>query len=115
MHEFHCDYINNKYGNNSRLLFRDINSLMHKIKTENAYEDFSNYKEMFDFSNYQLSQNTMIIETNQWFIKGRMKQLVLRLKNYSYLVDGNSAHKKAKGMNRNIVATIIFGGFSKYF
>ena len=48
MYEFHCDYIKNKYGNNSRLLFTDIHSLMCEIKTE----DFSNDKEMFGFSNY---------------------------------------------------------------
>ena len=52
MNEFHFDYIKNKYGNNSRLLFTDSDSLMYEIKTEDIYEDFSNNKEMFDFSNY---------------------------------------------------------------
>ena len=52
MYEFHYDYIENKYGNNSRLLFTDTDSLMYEIKTEDIYEDFSNDKEMFDFSNY---------------------------------------------------------------
>ena len=28
MYKFHCDYIKNKYGNNSRLLFPDTGSLM---------------------------------------------------------------------------------------
>ena len=41
----------NKYGNNSRLLFTDTDSLMYEIKTEDVYEDFSNDKEMFDVSN----------------------------------------------------------------
>ena len=37
-----------------------------------------------------------------------MKQLVLRLKNLrlKYFVNDNSEHKKAKGVNRNAVATI---------
>ena len=52
MYEFHYDYIKNHYGNNSRLLFIDNNSLMYEIKTEDAYKDFSNDKDMFDFSNY---------------------------------------------------------------
>ena len=52
MHEFHYDYIKNKYDNNSRLLFTDTDSLMYEIKTEDVYEDFSNDKEMFDFSNF---------------------------------------------------------------
>ena len=46
---FHYDYIN--YINSSKLLFRDTDNLMYEIKTEDVYEDFSNDKEMFDFSN----------------------------------------------------------------
>ena len=52
MYEFNCDYTKNKYGNDSRLLFPDSDSLMYEIKTEDVYEDFSNDKEMFDFSNH---------------------------------------------------------------
>ena len=52
MYEFHYDYIKNKYGNNSRLLFTDIDSLMYEIKIEDVYKDFSNDKEMFDYNNY---------------------------------------------------------------
>ena len=48
MYEFHCEYIKNKYGNKSRLLFTDTDSLMYGIKTEVVYEDFRNNKEMFD-------------------------------------------------------------------
>ena len=48
MYEFHCEYIKNKYGNKSRLLFTDTDSLMYEIETEDVYEDFSNNKEMFD-------------------------------------------------------------------
>ena len=52
MYEFHYDYIKNKYGNNSRPLCTDTDSLMSEIKTEDVCEDFSNDKEMFDLSNY---------------------------------------------------------------
>ena len=37
MYEFHYDYIKNKYGNNSTLLFTDTDNLMYEIKTENVY------------------------------------------------------------------------------
>ena len=63
MYEFHYDSVENKYGNNSRLLFTDTDSLMYEMKTEDVYEDFRNDKKMFDFSNYS-SQNIMIIQTN---------------------------------------------------
>ena len=52
VYESHYDYIKYNYGNDSRLLFTDTDSLMYEIKTEDIYKDFSNDKEMFDFSNY---------------------------------------------------------------
>ena len=63
LYKFHYDYIKNKYGNNSRLLFTDTNSFMHEIKTEDVYEDFSNDK-MFDFSNY-LSKSKYYDDSNK--------------------------------------------------
>ena len=52
-------------GNNSRLLFTGTDSLMYKIKTEDVQEDFSNDKEMFDFSNYSAD--------SKFFMIGKMK------------------------------------------
>ena len=63
MYEFHYDYIKNKYGTSSGLLFIYTDSLMYEIKAEDVYEDFSNNKEMFDLI-IQRSQNIMIIQTN---------------------------------------------------
>ena len=40
MYEFQYNYIGNKYGNNSILLFTDTDSLMYEIKTEDVYKDF---------------------------------------------------------------------------
>ena len=37
MYGFHYDYIKNKHGSNSRLLFTDIDSLMYRIKTDDVY------------------------------------------------------------------------------
>ena len=37
MYKFHCDCVKNKYGNNSRLLCKDTDSLMYVIKTEDVY------------------------------------------------------------------------------
>ena len=51
MYEFNYDYIKNKYGNKSKLLFTDTDSLMCEIETVYIYEDFSSNKEIFDFSN----------------------------------------------------------------
>ena len=71
MYEFHYDYIKNKYGNNSKLLLTDTDSLMYEIKTENVYEDFSNSKEMFDFSNY--SPKSKYYDNSNNLVVGTMK------------------------------------------
>ena len=112
MYEFHYDYIKIEYGNNSRLLFTDTDSLMFEIKTEYCYEDFSNDKEMFDFSNYSTKSEH---DNLNKLVVGKMKdeatgvaieELVgLKPKMYSYLVNDKSEPKKSKGVNRNIVAT----------
>ena len=51
MYEFYYNYIKNKYGNKSKLLFTN-NDLMYENKTEDVYEDFNSNKKLFDFSNY---------------------------------------------------------------
>ena len=37
MYKFHCDYIKNKNGNNSILLFTDTDSLMYETRTADVY------------------------------------------------------------------------------
>ena len=54
MYEFHDYYIKNKCDSKSKLLFRDTDSLMYEVKTEDVYEDFSSDKEMLGFSNYSI-------------------------------------------------------------
>ena len=100
-------------------LFADTDSLKYEIKTEDVYEDFSNDKEMFDFSNY--STKSKYYDNSNKLVVGSMKdettgvaiEEFVRLKPnmYSYLVNGNSEHKKAKGANRIVIATIFH---SKY-
>ena len=71
MYEFHFDYIKNKYGSNSKLLFTDTDSLRYEIKTEDVYEGFSSNKEMFDFSNY--SANSKCCNDLNKLVIGKIK------------------------------------------
>ena len=92
-------------------IITDTDSLMYQIKTEDVCEDFSSYKEIFDFSNY--STKPKYYDYSNKLVIGKMKDetrgaaignfLRLKPKMYSLLVD-NSEHKKAKGVNRNAVA-----------
>ena len=65
MYEFHYDYIKNKYDSKSKLLFRDTDSFMYEIKTEDVYEDFRSDKKCLISVIIQLSQNSMITQINQ--------------------------------------------------
>ena len=70
MNRFHYDYIKNKYGN-PKLLFKDTDSLMYEIKTEDVYEDFSSNKQMFDLSNY--STKSKYHDDSNRLVIGKMK------------------------------------------
>ena len=50
MYDFHYNFI--KKNINIKLLFTDTDSLASEIKSENAYEEFFKWKDLFDFNNY---------------------------------------------------------------
>ena len=107
-YEFYYEYIKNKYSNKSRLSFTDTDSLMYEIKTEDVYKDFSNDKVMLDFDFFCENPNKSIVGKMKDETAGvTIEEFVgLKPKMYSYLVDDNSEHKKAKGVNKNVVARI---------
>ena len=94
IYKFHYDCIKNKHVYNSKLLFRDTASLMYEIKTEDVHKDFSNVKEMFDFSNYSIKSK--YYDNSNKLVVGKMKDettgvaiekyVGLKPKMYSYLV-----------------------------
>ena len=119
MYQFHYDHIKNKCGNGSRLLFADTDIADTKIKTEKVYGDFSNDKEMFDFSNH--STKSKNYDNSNKLVVGKMKDETagsaieefagLKSEMYSHLVNDNSEHKKAKGVNRNVVVAITHNDY----
>ena len=70
-YKFHYDYIKNKYGSNSKLLFSVTDSLVYDIKTKDVYEDVSKDKEMFDFSNY--SPKSKYFDDSNKLVASKMK------------------------------------------
>ena len=114
MYEFHYDYIKNTYGNKSRLLFTGTDSLLYEVETKNIYDNFSKNKEMFDCSNYSAKSkyndylNVLIIGKMKDEIGGvAIEEFVgSKPKIYSVLVSNSSEYKKAKDVNKNVVAKI---------
>ena len=81
---------------------------MSEIKTECVHNDVSNDKEMYGFSKskyYDNSDKLLIGKMNDETGVAIEGSVGLKPKIYLFLVD-NSEHKKAKGVNKNVVATI---------
>ena len=81
---------------------------------EDVYEDFSDNREMLSFSNY--STKSKYYDNTNKLLAGKMKNetvgvaieefVELKPNMYSYFVNDNSEHKKAKDVNRNVIAAI---------
>ena len=50
MHDFNYNFIKKKFD--AELLFTDTDSLAYEIKSEDLYEKFFKWKDLFHFSNY---------------------------------------------------------------
>ena len=102
--EFHYDYIKTKYGYNWRLLFIDTDTLRYEIKTEDVYEEFSEDKEMFYFSNYSAmskhydDSNKLAVGKIKYETAGvDIKEFVgLNLRIHSFLENSNCEHQNKK-------------------
>ena len=69
MYDFHYHFIKKNFD--AELLFTDMDSLTYKIKSKNVYEEFFQWKESFDFSNYS-KDSKFFNETNKKVI-GKIK------------------------------------------
>ena len=69
MHDSSYDFIKKNFD--AELLFTDTDSLTYEIKSENVYEEFFKWKDLFDFSNYS-KDSKFFNETNKKVI-GKMK------------------------------------------
>ena len=113
MYEFWYDYMKPKYNDNVRLCYKDMDSFIMNIKTNDFYKDISDdVDNRFDTSNYEVKR-PLLMGTNKKVI-GLMKDglageiitefIALRPKTYSYLTDND---KKAKGTKKCIIKKMI--------
>ena len=66
---FHYNFIKKNFS--AELLFTDTDSLTYKIRSENVYEDFYKWKDLFDFSNY--SKDSKFFDDTNKNVIGKMK------------------------------------------
>ena len=69
MYDFHYNFIKKK--KNAELLFADTDSLVYEIKSENVYEEFFKWKDLFDCSNY--SKDSKFFDDTNKKVIGKMK------------------------------------------
>ena len=69
MHHFHYNFI--KKNLHAELLFTDADSLAYEIKSENVYDEFFKWKDLFDFINY--SKDSKFYDDDNKKVIGQMK------------------------------------------
>ena len=113
MYEFHCNYIKLKYGEKSKLLFTDTDSLMYEIETDDFYKDISpDVRDKFDPSNYPKDHPSGIETGVNKKVIGMFKDeagglaisefVGLRAKLYSYKIYEGKEEKKCKGIKKAV-------------
>ena len=96
-----------KNWTDAKLLFTNKDSLTYEIESENVYEEFFKWKDLFDFSNYS-KDSKFFDETNKKVI-GKMKDesegkiidefVGLKSKMYSMLSDDGKESNTGKGLS----------------
>ena len=114
MYEFWYDYVKRKYNDKAKLCYMDTDSFVINVFTEDFFEDINNdVKRWFDTSNYdqhdkrplQIGVNKKLTGMFKDELRGKIVKefCVLRAKTYTYLLDDDTKHKKAKGTKKCII------------
>ena len=69
MYHFHYNFIKKNF--HAELLFTDTDSLAYEIKSENVYDEFFKWKDLFDFINY--SKDSKFYDGDNKKVIGQMK------------------------------------------
>ena len=123
MYEFWYDYMKPKYNDNVKLCYKDTDSFIINIKTNDFHEDIaSDIENRFDTSNYEvkrplpMGKNKKIIGLMKDELGGKIitEFVTLRPKTYSFLTDDGKEYKKAKGTKKRAIKKMIkFNDYTK--
>jgi hypothetical protein len=111
MYDFHYNTIKKEYGDRSKLLFTDTDSLMYEIKTDDVYEDFRGMGDCWDNSDYP--KDSPYYSTHNKKVIGKFKDeaegvpviefVGLRSKMYSYVKENGGGGMTAKGVKKYVI------------
>ena len=118
MHNFHYNYIKTKYGDKTKFLFIDTDSLAYEITTKDFYKDINpDIEKRFDTSDYPtnhpcgsktgLNSKVLGMFKNEACGKQIVEFVGLIAKLYSYKMLGGFEKKKCKGVTKNVTKRSI--------
>jgi hypothetical protein len=114
MYDFHYNTIKKEYGDTSRLLFTDTDSLMYELKTDDVYEDFERIgKEQDCWDNSDYPKDSPYYSDHNKKVIGKFKDeaggvpiiefVRLRSKMYSYVKENGKGGMTAKGVKKYVI------------
>ena len=132
MYEFWYDYMKPRYNNDVKLCYKDTDSFVMYIKTNEFYKDIaSDVENRFDTSNYEANTPETSALARRPLLTGKNKKVIglmkdelggkiimefvtLMPKTYSFLTDDGKEDKKAKGTKKCIIKKMIkFNDYKK--
>ena len=119
LYKFHYDYVKKLYGNDSKLLFCDTDSVSYDITNHNVNQDMYVNKKYFDLSNF--NPESPFHWTGNCKIPGTYKRehandkiisyVGLKPKVYSLQFASDICEKRAKGLKKSVLKTITHRNF----
>ena len=124
MFDFHYNYIRKKYSNKAEILFKDTDSLLYLIQTDDFYSDINkDIKRKFDTSDYPENHSSGIKTGVNKKVIGKFKDeaagkqithfVGLRPKLYTFKVEEKGETRKAKGVKIVIKKSLSFEDYKK--
>jgi hypothetical protein len=110
MYDFHYNFIQKKYGNNTKLLFTDTDSLVYEITTDDIFQDIIDHKELFDLSNFPIGHKCHDITNKKTLAKMKLETIDkiitefvgLKSKMYSLKIQEDTDKKTAKRVKKSV-------------
>ena len=126
MYEYWYDYLKPKYNDKAKLCYMDSDSFVINIFTEDFFEDINiDFERWFDTSNYdenderplQIGVNKKVIGIFKDLPGKIMKEFcALRAKTYTYLMEDDSEHNKAKRSKKCMIkCRLMFENYKDSF